>query len=257
MTNQDRLTLQEQGYLILPGLIDPDFLDELRHVTDQLVAAEGENAGSEFKQEPGCIRLANLVDKGRVFQRVVSHPRVLEAMAAILGDRFKLSSLNYRSTNPHSTEAQPLHSDTGAIADERGYWVANSVWLLDDFTSVNGATRFVPGTHKLNKLPQDVLSDLYAPHPDESLLVAKAGDVAIMNAHMWHGGTGNRTDQPRRALHSFYTRFDKPQQQYQKQLLRQKTVIGLAPELRKILALDDPLNDELSSTTTRMSGFLK
>ena len=257
MTNQDRLTLQEQGYLILPGLIDPDFLDELRHVTDQLVAEEGQNAGSEFKMEPGCIRLANLVDKGPVFQRVVSHPRVLEAMAAILGDRFKLSSLNYRSTNPNSHQAQPLHSDTGAIADELGYWVANSVWLLDDFTSVNGATRFVAGTHKINKLPQQVLSDLQAPHPDESLLLGKAGDVAIMNAHMWHGGTANHTGQPRRALHSFYTRFDKPQQQYQKQLLRPQTVNGLSLELRTILALDDALNDELCSTTTGMSGFLK
>lgn len=232
-------------------------LAELRQLTDQLLEQEGQNAGSEFKQEPGCIRLANLADKGKVFERVISHPAVLEAMAAILGDRFKLSSINYRSTNPYSSETQPLHSDTGAIADEQGYWVANSVWLLDDFTANNGATRFIPETHKLNQLPQDVLTDLFAPHPQQKLLLGKAGDVAIMNAHMWHGGTANRTASPRRALHGFYTRYDKPQQQYQKQLLRPETVAGLSVELRKVLALDDPLNDQLSSTTTRMSGFLK
>ena len=78
-----------------------------------------------------------------------------------------------------------------------------------------------------------------------------------MNAHMWHGGTANRTAFPRRALHGFYTRFDKPQQQYQKQLLRAETIVRLSPELRKILALDDPLNDTLSSAQTGMSGFLK
>jgi hypothetical protein len=45
-------------------------------------------------------RLANLVDKGEVFERVVSHPRVLEAVRHVLGDNFKLSSFNARSTDP-------------------------------------------------------------------------------------------------------------------------------------------------------------
>ena len=78
-----------------------------------------------------------------------------------------------------------------------------------------------------------------------------------MNTHAWHGGTANRTGQPRRALHAFYTRGDKPQQQYQKALLRPETQARLPLELRRILALDDPRNDELSSKTTGMSGFLR
>jgi len=32
---------------------------------------------------------------------------------------------------------------------------------------------------------------------------------------------------------------------------------NLSPDLRKLLALDDPLNDQLSSETTRQSGFLR
>jgi ectoine hydroxylase-related dioxygenase (phytanoyl-CoA dioxygenase family) len=78
-----------------------------------------------------------------------------------------------------------------------------------------------------------------------------------MNAHLWHGGTANRTAAPRRALHAFYTRRDKPQQQYQKKLLSPEVQCHLSPELRQILALDDPLNDELSSATTGHSGFLR
>ena len=79
----------------------------------------------------------------------------------------------------------------------------------------------------------------------------------MMNTHMWHAGTGNHTDRCRRALHGFYTRGDKPQQQYQKALLRAQTIEALSPVQRKVLALDDPENDRLSSETTRMSGFLK
>jgi ectoine hydroxylase-related dioxygenase (phytanoyl-CoA dioxygenase family) len=129
--------------------------------------------------------------------------------------------------------------------------------MLDNFTRENGPTRMIPGSHKWGKRPQDVLADPLAPHPDEVFLTGKAGTIAIMNAHLWHAGTANRTSAPRLAMHGFYCRRDKPQQQYQKQLLRSEVQASLTPELRDILALDDPLNDELSSTVTVRSGFLK
>jgi ectoine hydroxylase-related dioxygenase (phytanoyl-CoA dioxygenase family) len=78
-----------------------------------------------------------------------------------------------------------------------------------------------------------------------------------MNAHMWHGGTANRTPAPRRALHAFYCRWDKPQQQYQRKLLSPELQERLSPDLRRLLALHDPLNDELSANVTTVSGFLK
>jgi ectoine hydroxylase-related dioxygenase (phytanoyl-CoA dioxygenase family) len=102
-----------------------------------------------------------------------------------------------------------------------------------------------------------VLADPLAPHPDEVLLTGKAGTIAVMNAHLWHGGTANRTSRPRLAMHAFYCRRDKPQQQYQKRLLRPEIQASLAPEVRDILALDDPLNDELSANVAVRSGFLK
>ena len=78
-----------------------------------------------------------------------------------------------------------------------------------------------------------------------------------MNAHVWHGGTANRTAAPRLAMHAFYCRGDKPQQQYQKALLRPEVQAALDPELRQILALDDLANDALSANVDVRSGFLK
>ncbi len=237
--------------------MSPALLQGLRARVEELFAIEGPTAGSEFRQEAGTRRLANLVDKGEFFREIVAMPRILEQIQAVIGPNFKLSSLNARSANPHSESDQPLHADMGGIPDEQGYWVCNTIWLLDDFTPENGATRVVPGTHLLKMLPQQVLPDIFAPHPNQELVLGKAGTVVVMNAHAWHGGTANRTGAPRRALHGFYCRRDKPQQQYQKQLLRPETQRDLTPALRKVLALDDPLNDELSSKTTRQSGFLK
>ena len=254
--SSDLTDLDDIGCVVLRQFIDLEFLAQLREQTERLFAVEGENAGGEFKQEKGCRRLANLVDKGGLFHRVVAEPRLLEIVARVLGPEFKLSSLNARSVDPRAQVTQPLHADMAAVADERGYWVCNVIWMLDDLTPENGAPRIVPGSHKLGRLPQDEPAAPDAPHPDERLICGKAGDIAIMNAHAWHGGLPNNTDRPRTALHAFYCRADKPQQQYQKQMLRPETQSELSPDLRRLLALDDPLNDQLSAEVAVRSGFL-
>jgi hypothetical protein len=67
----------------------------------------------------------------------------------------------------------------------------------------------------------------------------------------------NRSPTPRRALHAFYCRRDKPQQQYQKALLDDRVKQLLSPPLRHLLAIDDPENDRLSRDVTTTSGFMK
>jgi len=257
MTEEEQRLLDERGYVVLESLIDRDFLASLRSRILAVFDEEGERAGHEFRTEEHAHRLANLVDKGEVFREAIALPHVLQLVRHVLGGDGKLSSLNARSADPHTDVGQPLHVDMGAIPDEKGYWVCNTVWLLDDFTQENGPTRMIPGSHRWGTKPQDVLDDPLAPHPHEVLLLAPAGSIAVMNAHMWHGGTANHTSSPRLAMHAFYCRRDKPQQQYQKQLLRPEVQAALTPELRRLLAVDDPLNDELSSAVTVRSGFLK
>jgi hypothetical protein len=252
-----RRLLDGQGYVKLEGLVGAARLASLVARLTALYEAEGDQAGGEFRQEPGARRLANLVDKGEVFVASFLDPVVIAHVSHVLGPRFKLSSLNARSANPHSGEAQPLHVDAGAVPDALGYWVCNSLWMLDDFTPENGSLRVVPGSHRKGQRPQDVLEDPLAQHPDEVLVTGRAGDVVVMNSHLWHGGTANRTDRRRLALHAFYCRFDKPQQQYQKALLREETQAALSAEARALLALDDPANDELSAAQGGASGFMK
>ena len=257
MLQHHKRQLDEQGYTVLEGCMDAALLRELRTRILELFEEEGDRAGHEFRTEEHARRLANLVDKGDVFRRAIVLTPVLEAVRHVLGPEIKLSSLNARSADPHSEEGQPLHVDMAAIPDEKGYWVCNTVWMLDDFTRENGPTRMVPGSHTWGRRPQDVLADPLAPHPDEVLLTGKAGTIAVMNAHLWHAGTANRTAAPRLAMNAFYCRRDKPQQQYQKQLLRPEVQAALTPELRDLLAIDDPLNDELSANVTVRSGFMK
>ena len=147
MTEPQRRQLDEQGFVLLPAFIDDAFVRELRASIHDIFDREGERAGHEFKQEAHAHRLANLVDKGDAFRRAIVLPSLLDGVRHVLGPDIKLSSLNARSADPGSDAGQPLHVDMGAIPDERGYWVCNTVWMLDDFTPDNGATRMVPGSH--------------------------------------------------------------------------------------------------------------
>ena len=253
----ERASLETHGFLVIEDLVAPAEVDTLQARIQTIFDDLGARAGFEFKQEPQTDRLANLVDYDEVFRRAVALPKLLACVAHVLGSDFKLSSLNARSARPRSDWSQPLHCDGGMLPDAHGNSVCNIIWMLDDFTPENGATRYVPGTHRSGRLPQDVLADPVAPHPDERLVTGRRGTVVVMNAHLWHGGTANRTDRPRLAMHSFYCRRDYPQQQYQKKLLRAETQAGLSPDLRWLLAIDDEANDALSAQGSGKSGFLK
>lgn len=252
----DACVLDRDGFVALRSFAEPELVAALRSRVDELFVLEGDRAGSEFKQEAGSRRLANLIDKGDVFRRLLTHRNLLDYVRHVLGPEIKLSSLNARAADPAS-RGQPLHADMSAVADQHGAWVCNTVWMLDDFTKRNGAIRVVPGSHHRRQLPAEALDDPAAPHADEVLLTGNAGDVLVMNAHTWHGGTANITNTTRRAVHVFFCRRDKPQQQYQKALLSENVQQLLSPDLRYLLAIDDPLNNALCRQNVARSGFLE
>src|SRR5262245_33349747 len=154
MTIDERHQLDEQGFVVLENCIGLDVLRELRARIGALLEAEGDRAGHEFRTEAHARRLANLVDKGEVFRRAIVLPAVVACVRHVLGPQSKLSSLNARSADPNNDVSQPLHVDMSALRDESGYWVCNAIWMLDDFTTENGATRVVPGSHKWDRRPQ-------------------------------------------------------------------------------------------------------
>jgi ectoine hydroxylase-related dioxygenase (phytanoyl-CoA dioxygenase family) len=230
---ETREQLDRDGYAALPGMLSDRQLAAIRERLAELLAAEGDRAGLEVHQEGGTERLADLVNKGSVFEPCFTDPRLLACMAHVLGE-FKLSSLNSRAAQPGRGH-QDLHADWGGPVPAGGYQVCNSIWLLDDFTTSNGATRVVPGTHRSGTLPRLAMPDPAAAHPDEVLITGRAGTVVVFNSHLWHGGTENRSGQPRRALHSYFTGRANEQQLDQRKFIRPHTRARLSPAARFIL----------------------
>lgn len=234
LSETDRDTLDEQGFLIFPELVDPAWLESLRSRIAELQKSEGEAAGKEVPRQQGVDMLGNLLDKGEVFQRMLRVPQVLAAVRHVLGGEMKVCALNFRAARPGEGN-QALHSDYGPLRDDGTYRLCNSIWLLDDFTPENGATRLVPGTHRSGCLPESEMDDAMEPHPDQTVLTAKAGTVVVFNGHTWHGGTQNRTDSPRRAMTFAYAHREERQQLQLAGNMRQEVIDRLSPAERFLL----------------------
>lgn len=233
--------LDEEGYLRLPALLDQRKLDNLRLRLEALWEQEGKDAGSENYMEPGARRLANLAAKGELFGDLFAHPLVLSAVRQVIGPDARLSMLNARDALPGAGAIQPLHADTdkAGVPDERGYYACTAIWMLDDFTQDNGATRLVPRSHLSHKVPKQLLDDIFAPHPQEMLMTGRAGDVLLFNGHCWHRGGQNRTNGGRLAILAHYLRADILRPAARRQHLTAEQRARMSPDDLNLLGLAD------------------
>ena len=238
LTRAQSRHLDECGFVFLEDVIDPQWLVQLRQAFDDIFAKEGEAAGVEVAQMEGVRRLADLVNKGETFDQVYLQPQLLTAVFHVLQRPFKLHSLNGHDPLKEGG-MQTLHTDAGEATVPGGpYHVVNSMWMLDDFTTTNGATRIVPGTHLKPGRIGDYLDDRMAAHPEQVQLLGKAGSVVIFNGALWHSSYINCDGRPRRTLHCAFIAREHPQQTDQRHYLQAQTAQRLSPLARYILDVD-------------------
>lgn len=228
----ERAFLDENGYVTLPDVLTPD---EARDVRDRVMAL----ADAERAADPDCVyldgksqRVWNLVNKGETFEGLVQNPRTLGALEGLLGDDCVLSSFTANVIGPGSP-AGGIHMDSPLTALPTPLpqyaLVANSVWLLDDFTEENGATYCAPGSHRLGQAPT---SD---DEPALTQVTGRAGSVTIIHGSIWHGSAPNTTARHRVALLGFYGRAVMKPQQNHLALVTPEVLERATPTMRRLL----------------------
>lgn len=238
LSDKMKQELDNQGYTIVHQVADEAWLAAMREHIDQLVAQEGDNLAIEHHQEAAATRVANLVNKGVIWEKVWAHPLILSACRYVFQGDFKVSSLNAREAL-HNGGHQPLHADwKKPRPDFPKVHLVNTIWAIDALSADNGAPRIIPGTHLRPELPEDILADPSLPHPDEVIFEAPAGSVMIYNAHTWHGGTTNRQGSRRRVLHGLYIDRADTAQQDQRRWLTPETASRLTPAQKWLLDVE-------------------
>lgn len=145
-------------------------------------------------------RVWGLLSRDPVFSDLAEHPTALHFVKALMGWPVLLSNISANITGPGGGEMM-LHADQGFAPEPwGGIHGVNIAWIIDDFTDRNGATRMVPGSHRLNRKPTA------ADSPDTVGMEAPAGSVIVMEGRVWHRTGFNRSENLRRAgIFAFYT----------------------------------------------------
>ncbi|MFW6093217.1 MAG: phytanoyl-CoA dioxygenase family protein [Pseudomonadota bacterium] len=242
--------LHQDGCCVVPGVLSPA---EAAHARERLRAAAGE---SERRGVPTFmpsldpndrnIRVFNLLDLDPLFRELIVHPTALGFVHELLGEHFLISNFTANTALPGS-RSMPLHSDQALVVPEPWLapWSLNVIWCLDDTCEANGATRYLPGSHRVERL-----SDLPAdPVSATRAFEAPAGAIVVMDGRVWHTSGANVTESTERPLLFGYysTDFLRPQVNWNV-VLSEETREGLSEQMSHWLGLGAAANVRVGGT---------
>ncbi|KRR29185.1 phytanoyl-CoA dioxygenase family protein [Bradyrhizobium retamae] len=214
--------LTDHGMTRFLGATTEDEIDAARARVIEQAAGEDaygcgyHDSGFGSVHEPGGAnqRVWNLVNKGEIFRRLMVNPVVLTLMRHVLGEDILLS--NHIANIAHKGGLMgKLHGDQVPIETPFPL-MANCIWMLHDFTEEKGATRVVPGSHRLAQHPP---AEAFETVP----AIGPKGTIMIFEGRLWHATGANLTDEPRYALLTAYSRAVVRQQE--------NFTISVAPEV--------------------------
>lgn len=213
--------IHNKGYTVLERVITPrecerfkTYLEEDYQKYAPLHFKSGKKTAHGLEDKSSEKVVINLHNKRLEYFDLLGHSAVLSILDILLKEGSYLNSepyylYNNSARSPLKGSEQQLHLDS-RFPGTRYVFVANVLWMLDDFTEESGATRIVPGSHKSGQYAADGKK-----YDNEILVLAPKGSVLIFDASLWHGSSYKYNDSARWALALGYARwFRKPTYDY-------------------------------------------
>ena len=226
LSAEQKQFFQDNGYLVVPDLLSPEQLHELRAKVDQVLdgTLKPESGRDDFtlqmepkiKDDPNVprrekIRVAfHLCHNHSYFMQHVTRPEIKDVVEDLFGTGVRLYTDQLFVKPPHHGSEVPFHQDSA-------YWPQAepniiSCWVaLDDATIENGCVRMIPGTHKApiphSEFPGTQKYGLLEEQVDVSKEVPveiKAGGAMFHHSLTVHRSFPNTSDYGRRGLVSIY-----------------------------------------------------
>ena len=190
------------GYVFPVGVLSPDqaaaYQRDLEALEQQ---ARGDKLGNKNQ-----LNYPHVIF--RFAHEIVTHPRILDAVEAILGPDILVWGSTLFVKDPHTESFVSWHQDLrywGLDSDaEVSAWVA-----LSPVTEANGCMRFVPGSHKGELLPhRDTFEDdnvltrgqeaaVEIKEEDTVLVPLEPGQASLHHGKLLHASGANHSDERR------------------------------------------------------------
>jgi hypothetical protein len=145
LSAQQRESLERDGYLLVPSLLDETVLGPITGRLEDLIrqtVAAWDVDPSPTIVEPGVVR-AKLDRADPDFAPCCQHPLLSDAALAVLGDTCYLAALSLRAPLPGCGH-QGLHPDFEERRITGPWQTLSAMWCITAFTSDNGPLRVIP-----------------------------------------------------------------------------------------------------------------
>ena len=162
-------------------------------------------------------------------------PLVLGIAERVLGPycaRFQLNYTGVMYLDPGEAPGR-IHRDTGfyPLQNPCPPMVLATMWAMTDFTTENGATRVVPGSHRW--------PDHRAPRPEEVVTAEmSAGSVLLYTGNTLHGPGGNASKATRGGMALHYTLGWLRQEENQYLVMPKEEAAQLPKRLQELMGYD-------------------
>jgi ectoine hydroxylase-related dioxygenase (phytanoyl-CoA dioxygenase family) len=185
--------IRDRGFAVVPGVLDEETTAEMKQAL--LRAIEEDLAAWEGRDYPDAWMVHNLMVRHPVFARFLENPVLHAHLSPLLGDTCILYAYTSSSMPPSGANfSHRVHVDSPRVIP--GYWTNVGVMVaLDDYTTENGATRYLPHSYEREDLPS---LEEFLERSEETK--PRAGEAVVFNARTWHMGGMNRTSTPRHAI---------------------------------------------------------
>jgi ectoine hydroxylase-related dioxygenase (phytanoyl-CoA dioxygenase family) len=192
--------MAQAGCAIVERLVDPAQMDAARRELAPWL--EATPTGSDAFAGKRTRRTGGLVARSPLCRDFVTHPLVLGVVGRVLAHatNFHLHLTQVIAIGP-GEPGQLIHRDQWAFdffPFPSGYEVqCNTIWAMTEFSEANGATRVIPGSHRL-------ADKLQFQHADTVPAEMPAGSVVFYTGSLYHGAGANRSDAIRYGLNLTY-----------------------------------------------------
>ncbi|WP_017258652.1 phytanoyl-CoA dioxygenase family protein [Pedobacter arcticus] len=198
-SQQSLLGFEQEGYAILNQHLPKDTINAINTEIENLLAQKKVSFNNANK-----IMFA--IHQSNFLKSIGEDENLLALLSSIMGEEVKLfQSINFKMGSEQHTHSDSIHMTTFPLGGLLGVWIA-----LEDIELDNGPLQYFPGSHKLPYyLNQDYNNEgnafllgsktysAYEAMIEEKLqeysqkkqvFTAKAGDVLIWHANLFHGG---------------------------------------------------------------------
>ena len=218
LSEEDVRAYQRDGVIVVPEVLSPETLTEVRKVVAELVAASSSTTmhTDVYDLEPGHtpesprvrrIKAPHKVHK--LFDDIVRSAPVIDILTKLIGPGLRLHGSKLNMKSAHFGSPVEWHQDWAFYPHTNDDILAIGV-LLDDTDLINGPMLVTPGTHTGEVWNHHGEDGRFAGLIDPDIVkdeisravpcMGKAGSMSFHHVRALHGSALNTSDRPRNLL---------------------------------------------------------